>query len=101
MMALAREKAQVEIDILRVDLETKIRKLETPEPPEEEPNHPEADAAMAIAEAVDGLAEGVSEFKSVVEHMTISQQENAKGAIEAVKSPKRVIREKGRIVGIE
>jgi len=101
MQALAREKAQVEIDILRVDLETKIRKLEMPEPPEEEPHHPEADAAMAIAEAVDGLAEGVSEFKSVVENMTISNQENAKGAIEAVRSPKRVIREKGRIVGIE
>ena len=56
---------------------------------------------MAIADAVEGLTENVKEVKSVVENMTLSQQENAGRAIDAVRKPKRVIREKGRIVGIE
>ena len=102
--ALERRKKQVEIEILEVDLAKKLRELETPEPPEpieeEAPNY-ESQAALAIADAVDGLAESVQGVRSVVENMTISNNENTGKALEAVSKRKRVIRENGRIVGIE
>ena len=56
---------------------------------------------MAIADAVAGLTESVQGVRSVVENMTVSNNENAGRAIEAVRKPKRVIRENGRVVGIE
>jgi Phage P22-like portal protein len=103
--ALERRKKEVEIEILEVDLVKKLRELEAPElempePQEEAPNY-EAQAALAIADAVDGLAESVQGVRSVVESMTASNNQNAGAAIEAVRKPKRVIRENGRIVGIE
>jgi len=107
LVAMERRKKEVELGILQVQLEEKLRALQTPvqpvqpEPPKEEPQNLEVEAAMAIADAVEGLTENVKEVKSVVENMTLSQQENAGRAIEAVRKPKRVIREKGRIVGIE
>jgi hypothetical protein len=107
LVAIERRKKEVELGILQVQLEEKLRALQTPvqpvqpEPPKEEPQNLEVEAAMAIADAVEGLTENVKEVKSVVENMTLSQQENAGRAIEAVRKPKRVIREKGRIVGIE
>ena len=107
LVAIERKKKEVELGILQVQLEEKLRALQTPvqpvqpEPPKEEPQNLEVEAAMAIADAVEGLTENVKEVKSVVENMTLSQQENAGRAIEAVRKPKRVIREKGRIVGIE
>jgi hypothetical protein len=107
LVAIDRRKKEVELGILQVQLEEKLRALQTPvqpvqpEPPKEEPQNFEVEAAMAIADAVEGLTENVKEVKSVVENMTLSQQENAGRAIEAVRKPKRVIREKGRIVGIE
>jgi hypothetical protein len=104
--ALERRKKEVEIEILQVDLVKKLRELEAPEPTEEEPEKEEepnyeAQAALAIADAVDGLAESVQGVRSVVESMTASNNENAGKAIEAVRKPKRVIRENGRVVGIE
>jgi hypothetical protein len=105
LAALERRKKEVELDILQVELEKKLRELETPEPqpepPQEEPQNFEAEAAMAIADAVEGLTEGVKEVKAVVQNMTLSQQENTGKAIEAVRTPKKVIRENGRVVGIE
>jgi hypothetical protein len=107
LVAIERRKKELELGILQVQLEEKLRALQTPvqpaqpEPPKEEPQNLEVEAAMAIADAVEGLTENVKEVKSVVENMTLSQQENAGRAIEAVRKPKRVIREKGRIVGIE
>jgi len=107
LVAIERRKKEVELGILQVQLEEKLRALQTPvqpvqpELPKEEPQNLEVEAAMAIADAVEGLTENVKEVKSVVENMTLSQQENAGRAIEAVRKPKRVIREKGRIVGIE
>ena len=104
LVAMERRKKEIELGILQVQLEEKLRALQTPvqpEPPKEEPQNLEVEAAMAIADAVEGLTENVKEVKSVVENMTISQQENAGRAIDAVRKPKRVIREKGRIVGIE
>ena len=103
--ALERRKKEVEIEILEVDLVKKLRELEAPEPempePQEETPNYEAQAALAIADAVDGLAESVQGVRSVVESMTASNNQNAGAAIEAVRKPKRVIRENGRIVGIE
>jgi hypothetical protein len=103
LAALERRKKEVEIGILQVELEEKLRSLDNlePEPIKEEPQNLEAKAAMAIADAVDGLAEGVRGVQSVVENMTISNQENTGRAIEAVRTPKKVIRENGRVVGIE
>lgn len=107
LVAMERRKKEIELGILQVQLEEKLRALQTPvqpvqpEPPKEEPQNLEVEAAMAIADAVEGLTENVKEVKSVVENMTLSQQENAERAIDAVRKPKRVIREKGRIVGIE
>ena len=107
LVAMERRKKEIELGILQVQLEEKLRALQTPvqpvqpEPPKEEPQNLEVEAAMAIADAVEGLTENVKEVKSVVENMTLSQQENAGRAIDAVRKPKRVIREKGRIVGIE
>jgi hypothetical protein len=101
LAALERRKKEVEIGILQVELEEKLRSLDNPEPIKEEPQNLEAKAAMAIADAVDGLAEGVRGVQTVVENMSIANQETAGRAIEAVRTPKKVIRENGRVVGIE
>jgi hypothetical protein len=107
LKALDRRKKEVELEILQVDLVKKLRELEAPEPEmPEEPEEPEKEepnneAAMAIADAVAGLTESVQGVRSVVENMTVSNNENAGRAIEAVRKPKRVIRENGRVVGIE
>ena len=106
LKALDRRKKEVELEILQVDLVKKLREIEAPEPEmPEEPEEPEKEesnneAAMAIADAVAGLTESVQGVRSVVENMTVSNNANAGRAIEAVRKPKRVIRENGRVVGI-
>ena len=66
------------------------------------------DARETIKEAVEGMKDSISGFQKAIEVLAEINKQNAESAakvteqaLDALKKPKRVVREKGRIVGIE
>ena len=104
---IKQEKDLLDIESKRFDLAIKVKQLQELET-KVDSMKAQVDAAKVLAEAsqnitgaVSQIDNGVKGFKDAVETMSKNQRETAKAAIEAVKRPKRVIRDKGKIVGIE
>ena len=104
---LAQRKLELDMRNAEIEQEIKIRQL-MKETAQSDAIEAESQAVASLAEAgsvirdaVVGLADGVKGFQSAVEMMTAANSETSDKAIEAIKRPKRVIRDKGRIVGIE
>jgi hypothetical protein len=104
---MAQRRQELEIRNAEIEQEIKIRQL-MKETAQSDAVEAESQAVLSLAEAgsvikdaVVGLAEGVRGFQAAVETMAASQSETSDKAIAEIKRPKRVIREKGRIVGIE
>jgi len=104
---LAQRKRELDMRNAELEQEIKIRQL-MKETAQSDAIEAESQAVASLAEAgsvirdaVVGLADGVKGFQSAVEMMTAANSETSDKAIEAIKRPKRVIRDKGRIVGIE
>ena len=55
----------------------------------------------ALKEAASKLLESSREIDAAIKQLIAANEQNARAAIEAIKRPKRIIREKGRIVGVE
>jgi uncharacterized coiled-coil protein SlyX len=60
-----------------------------------------ADTVKGLSEAVAGMQSTMRQFQSTIDSLMQANANNAKRAAEAIAKPKRVIRENGRIVGIE
>ena len=104
---LQQEREILDIESKRFDLAIKVKQLQELET-KVDTMKAQVDAARMLAEAsqnitgaVSQIDNGVKGFKDAVETMSKNQRETAKAAIEAVKRPKRVVRDKGKIVGIE
>jgi hypothetical protein len=55
----------------------------------------------ALKEAATKLLESSKEIDAAIKQLIAANEQNARAAIEAIQRPKRIIREKGRIVGVE
>ena len=55
----------------------------------------------ALKEAATKLLESSREIDAAIKQLIAANEQNARAAIEAIQRPKRIIREKGRIVGVE
>ena len=56
---------------------------------------------MSVRDAADQLVTASQDIKSTIDALIKSNKSVADAAIEAIKRPKRIIRDKGRIVGVE
>jgi len=55
----------------------------------------------ALKEAAGKLLESSREIDAAIKQLIAANEQNARAAIEAIQRPKRIIRDKGRIVGVE
>jgi hypothetical protein len=55
----------------------------------------------ALKEAASKLLESSREIDAAIKQLIAANEQNARAAIEAIQRPKRIIRDKGRIVGVE
>lgn len=104
---IKQERERLDIESKRFDLAIKMRQLEEIESKVDTVKaqitaaQTLSEASQNITSAVSGIDSGVAGFKEAVEIMTKNQKEAAQAAIKAVNRPKKLIREKGKIVGIE
>jgi hypothetical protein len=104
---IKQERERLDIESKRFDLAIKMRQLEEIESKVDTVKaqitaaQSLSEASQNITSAVSGIDSGVAGFKEAVEIMTKNQKEAAQAAIKAVNRPKKLIREKGKIVGIE
>jgi hypothetical protein len=54
-----------------------------------------------VQDAAEQLVTASQDIKATIDALIRSNESTAKDAIEAIKRPKRIIRDKGRIVGVE
>lgn len=111
-------KKELELENLRIDTAIKLSKLRQSD--EESVRMQQAtqtdaetqnvlmDTRETIKDAVDGMKESINGFQKAIEALAEINKQNAESsakvteqALDALKKPKRVVREKGRIVGIE
>lgn len=105
-MDMERAKLAMEIDQMRLDAAIKLSQFAKSN---EDVGKNENDAiASAIMELTSGLTDSVNGFKSAVDSMSEYNQYSAElsaksteKAIEAIRKPRRVIRENGKVVGLE
>ena len=104
---IKQERELLDIESKRFDLAIKMRQLEEIESKVDTVKaqitaaQSLSEASQNITSAVSGIDSGVAGFKDAVEMMSKTQKEAAQAAIKAVNRPKKLIREKGKIVGIE
>lgn len=55
----------------------------------------------ALKEAASKLLESSREIDAAIKQLIAANEQNARAAIKAIQRPKRIIRDKGRIVGVE
>lgn len=55
----------------------------------------------ALKEAASKLLDSSREIDAAIKQLIAANEQNARAAIEAIQRPKRIIRDKGRIVGVE
>lgn len=60
-----------------------------------------AEVVQGLAEAVAGMQDTMRQFQATIDSLIAANAASAKRAAEALAKPKRIIRENGRIVGIE
>jgi len=104
---IKQERELLDIESKRFDLAIKMRKLEELESKVDTVKaqitaaQTLSEASQSITSAVSGIDSGVAGFKQAVDAMSKTQREATEAAIKAVNRPKKLIREKGKIVGIE
>lgn len=104
---IKQERDMLDIESKRFDLAIKMRQLEEIESKVDTVKaqitaaQSLSQASANITSAVSGIDSGVAGFKDAVEMMSKTQKEATQAAIKAVNRPKKLIREKGKIVGIE
>jgi hypothetical protein len=104
---IKQERELLDIESKRFDLAIKIRQLEEIESKVDTVKaqitaaQSLSEASQNITSAVSGIDSGVAGFKEAVDAMSKTQREATEAAIKAVNRPKKLIREKGKIVGIE
>ena len=104
---IKQERELLDIESKRFDLAIKMRQLEEIESKVDTVKaqitaaQTLSEASQNITSAVSGIDSGVAGFKDAVEMMSKTQKEATQAAIKAVNRPKKLIREKGKIVGIE
>ena len=104
---IKQEREMLDIESKRFDLAIKMRQLEEIESKVDTVKaqitaaQSLSQASANITNAVSGIDSGVAGFKDAVEMMSKTQKEATQAAIKAVNRPKKLIREKGKIVGIE
>lgn len=107
-------KHELELEGMNLENVIKLRKLEREEADTQavssnaESVKHLADASVAIGEAAASLSECMDGFRDAVVALAEAQRETAESsretaqrALEAINKPKRIVREKGRIVGLE
>jgi len=104
---IKQERELLDIESKRVDLAIKMRQLQEIESKVDTVNaqinaaQTMSQASQSITNAVSGIDSGVAGFKDAVDAMSKTQKEATEAALRAVNRPKKLIREKGKIVGIE
>jgi hypothetical protein len=107
MSDIDREKAELELENLRIETKMKMRNLEKVQAEAasvETQNNAVAELAQTsenIKMAAGDLSESVKGFQSAIVQLTQAGQKQQEKALEALSRPKKIIREKGKIVGIE
>jgi hypothetical protein len=108
---IEREMAQLKLENMRIDTAIKLKQImkeadseresEESEKEESESKRILAESTESIKESVGDLSDTMKGFQSAILKFAESSTEASKEAMDALKRPKRVIRENGRIVGIE
>jgi hypothetical protein len=104
---IKQERELLDIESKRFDLAIKMRQLEEIESKVDTVKaqitaaQSLSEASQNITSAVSGIDSGVAGFKEAVDAMSKTQREATEAALKAVNRPKKLIREKGKIVGIE
>jgi len=104
---IKQERELLDIESKRFDLAIKMRQLEEIESKVDTVKaqitaaQTMSQASQSITNAVSGIDSGVAGFKDAVDAMSKTQREATEAALKAVNRPKKLIREKGKIVGIE
>lgn len=104
---IERMKMELELEGLRADTAMKIARLAemesklSREREDSQMNNVMAESVKSMQEMMDDLNKKMQEFQDSVDGLSKSSKETADKAIEAIKRPKRIIRENGKIVGIE
>jgi len=105
------EMKRLKLEDMRLDMALKLKKamkeadienaVEEDVKEESESKRVLVDSSASILDAVGDLRDMVKGFQSAITTFSESNSETSKDVIDALKRPKRVIRENGRIVGIE
>jgi uncharacterized protein YoxC len=59
------------------------------------------EAVMGLGQTVEAIGEAVGEMSKAVGQFADTSKQNTEKALEAISKPRRVVRDKGRVVGIE
>ena len=104
---IERMKMELELEGLRADTAMKIARLAemesklSREREDSQMNNVMSESVKSMQEMMDDLNKKMQEFQDSVDGLSKSSKETADKAIAAIKRPKRIIRENGKIVGIE
>jgi hypothetical protein len=98
---LDRQKRLLELENMRIEMALKLKKLMDDH--EEQANKPARDQAEKEVKDREGadLTNTFKGIKDAINQLTSSSIEGSNKAIDALKKPRRLIRENGKIVGIE
>ncbi len=94
------EKKLLQLEQLRLETSLKFREAQA-KAEESEQLEQLRQAEMSVRDAADQLVTASQDIKSTIDALIKSNKGVADAAIEAIKRPKRIIRDKGRIVGVE
>lgn len=94
------EKKLLQLEQLRLETSLKFREAQAKED-EKEQIEKLRQAELSVQDAAEQLVTASQDIKATIDALIRSNESTAKDAIEAIKRPKRIIREKGRIVGVE
>ncbi len=108
---LEQEMKRLKLEDMRLEMALKLKKAmkeaeieqasEDDAKEESESRRVLSDSSASIKDAVGDLRETVKGFQSAIATFAETTSETSKEAIDALKRPKRILRENGRIVGIE
>jgi len=101
---IEREKRLLELENLRIDTAMKFNAAQRAagEMVEMSEQMRELKAAEEfLSDAAKQLVSASDEIQSAIKSLVESNKKNAEAAIAAISKPKRIVREKGRIVGVE
>jgi hypothetical protein len=94
------EKKLLQLEQLRLETSLKFREAQAKED-EKDQLEKLRQAELSVQDAAEQLVTASQDIKATIDALIRSNESTAKDAIEAIKRPKRIIRDKGRIVGVE